>query len=74
MQFLWPRSPGYSSSFSGARSNDLKLQVSRSKVSLLIVQSQSSLPLWIVAALNGIFLLRSQIGKAFAAQISSFVE
>ena len=36
--------------------------------------NQSSLLLWVGVVLNGIFLLRSLIGKAFAAQISSFVE
>ena len=39
-----------------------------------IEPSQSSLLLWVGLALNGIFLLRSQICTAFSAQISSFVE
>jgi len=35
--------------------------------------SQSSLLLWVGVALNGVFVLRSQIGTAFSTQISSFV-
>ena len=65
---FWPRGSEYSSSFCGARFNGFTL---RSYTS--IERSQSSLLLWVVVALKGVFLLRSQIGAAFSAQISSFV-
>ena len=63
-------------SFSGTAANVVALAeepwVLKSFTS--VVPSQSSLLLWVGVALNGILLLRSQIGKAFSAQISSFVE
>ena len=68
-------------SFSGTAANvvafgrgDLGTRVRFVALVLTVLRSsQSSLILWVGVALNGVFLLRLQIGTAFSTQISSFV-